>query len=122
MINLFVYILKHPGRPSVSSDLGLLQMAAGYFGYLDYATSAIRSLSFVKDIAQLARLVTERVRDSHGDGSEALSTSHAAVDTSIHDAIDLSSWNEVRIPLSSPFIPPPWRPRPWVLASEVFNC
>jgi hypothetical protein len=98
MINLFVYILKHPGRPSVASDLGLLQMAAGYFGYLDYATSTFRSLSFTKDIAQLARLVTERVRDSQGGGGEAISPSHAAADSSIHDAFDLSSWDEVRLP------------------------
>ena len=95
MINLFVYILKYPNRTSVSSDLGLLQMAAGYFGYLDYATSAIKSFSFIKDIVQIARVATERVRNSQISGGEALPTSHAPVDPSIYDAFDLSSWDEV---------------------------
>ena len=95
MINLFVFILKHPTRPSVSSDLGLLQLAAGYFGYLDYATSAMKSFSFIKDIVQIARFATDRVRDSQSSGGEPLPTSQAPVDTSIYDAFDLSSWDEV---------------------------
>ena len=70
-------------------------MAAGYFGYVDYATSAIKSFPFMKDIVQLARLATERVGDAQGGGNEALPISHAGADTGFPDAIDLSSWDEV---------------------------
>ena len=95
MINLFVYILKYPTRTSVSSDLGLLQMAAGYFGYLDYATSSTKSFPFTKDILQLARTATERARGSREGGADAVPTSVPAFDTSGSDVIDLSSWDEV---------------------------
>lgn len=95
MINLFVYILKYPTRSSVSSDLGLLQMAAGYFGYMDYATTSIKSWPFTKDIVKLAHNVTERVQGSHGGSSEALPALTAGLESSGNDSMGLWSWDEV---------------------------
>ncbi|KAH0829252.1 putative fungal specific transcription protein [Fonsecaea pedrosoi] len=94
MINLFVYILKYPTRSSVPSDLGLLQMAAGYFGYLDYATTSTKRFPFTKDIVKLAQNATERAQGSHRGGSEVLPALTAGLETNGNDGMDLCSWDE----------------------------
>lgn len=104
IINLFVYILKYPTRSSVSSDLGLLQMAAGYFGYLNYATTSLHPFSFTKDIVKLAQTATETVQGSHGGGNEALPSSTAGFEISGSDGVDLGSWDEVGLFFPSSFL------------------
>lgn len=90
-----MYILKYPTRSTVSSDLGLLQMAAGYFGYLNYATTSLHPFPFTKDIVKLAQTATEKLQGSHGAGSEALPSSTAGFEISGNDGMDLCSWDEV---------------------------
>ncbi|KAH6700646.1 fungal-specific transcription factor domain-containing protein [Leptodontidium sp. MPI-SDFR-AT-0119] len=63
MVNLFTYILGFPSLPSVSADLGLLDMVAGYFGYLGFSTSSQISLSFAKEITQWARAAVGRASE-----------------------------------------------------------
>lgn len=55
MINMFISILKTSTAESTSRDMGLMDMAAGYFAYLDYSTNSIFSCSFVQNLAQWAR-------------------------------------------------------------------
>jgi hypothetical protein len=54
-INLFIYILKHPGHPRILSDLALLDIGAGHFAGLEFATDSEISVPFVREVATLAR-------------------------------------------------------------------
>ena len=56
-INLFVYVIENPQLPSALSDLSLLDVAAGYFGQMEFVTGSKISFPFARDIAALARCV-----------------------------------------------------------------
>ncbi len=58
-INLFLYVVGNPAIPSVQSDLALLDVAAGYFGQMEFVTESKLSFPFVRDFAALARTVVE---------------------------------------------------------------
>lgn len=58
-INLFIFVIGNPGLPSVQSDLALLDVAAGYFGQLEFVTGSKLSFPFARDIAALARAVVD---------------------------------------------------------------
>lgn len=55
LINLFIHVLRYPSAPSVRSDIALLDVAAGYFGHMEFVTAAELSFPFARDIATLAR-------------------------------------------------------------------
>ncbi|EXJ70411.1 uncharacterized protein A1O5_06479 [Cladophialophora psammophila CBS 110553] len=61
LINLFIYILQNPQRPSIQSDLALMEVGAGYFARVKFATGSGISISFAREMATLAREATERV-------------------------------------------------------------
>ena len=63
MVNLFTYVLSFPSLPSVPADIGLLDMVAGYFGYLSFSTSAQVSVPFAKEVTQWARAAVDRARE-----------------------------------------------------------
>lgn len=65
---MFVLILKSPKTESSTRDIGLLDLAAGYFGYLDYATEATISFPFVRSLGSWARLVFSRAEDNDSRG------------------------------------------------------
>jgi hypothetical protein len=54
-INLFVHVIRFPRIDTVWSDLALLDVAAGYFGQMDFVTGSKLSFPFARDIAALAR-------------------------------------------------------------------
>lgn len=58
-INLFIYVIGNPQLPSVQSDLALLDVAAGYFGQMEFVTGSKLSFPFARDIAALARKVVD---------------------------------------------------------------
>lgn len=58
MIHLFIHIVCYPNLPTVPSDIQLVEMAAGYFGHLDYSTESSFSLGFIRDLAHWARVRT----------------------------------------------------------------
>jgi hypothetical protein len=62
MINMFASILKTPAGPATEKDMGVIDMAAGYFAYLDYSTDAVFSFDLVKNLAQWARQVVAQAR------------------------------------------------------------
>lgn len=59
LINLFVYILKNPLAPSAASDLSLLDVVVGHFGYLQFISSSQHVFPFPREIAAYARSVVE---------------------------------------------------------------
>lgn len=59
-INLFTHVLQHPGRESTQSDLSLLDIGAGHFARLEFATESVISHSFSREVAQLARLMVTK--------------------------------------------------------------
>lgn len=59
LINLFVYILKNPLAPSAASDLSLMDVVVGHFGYLQFISSSQHVFPFPREIAAYARHVVE---------------------------------------------------------------
>lgn len=55
MTNLFIYILQDPSSRTAQSDVALMDVGAGYFARLEFATCFQYSITLVKDIAVLAR-------------------------------------------------------------------
>lgn len=66
-INLFVYVIENPQMPSVQSDLALLDVAAGYFGQMEFVTGSKISFPFARDIAALARTVVDETQEAQPD-------------------------------------------------------
>lgn len=60
VICLFVHVLKAPKALSAASDLVLLDVAAGYFSRLEFATQSHMAYPFIKDLPRFARKVVER--------------------------------------------------------------
>ena len=58
-INLFVHTIRFPRADTVHTDLALLDVAAGYFGQMDFVTGSELSFPFTRDIATLARDVVD---------------------------------------------------------------
>ncbi|KIW99291.1 uncharacterized protein Z519_00954 [Cladophialophora bantiana CBS 173.52] len=60
-INLFIYVIQSPRLESVRTDLALLDVAAGYFGQMDFITGSKLSFPFTRDIATFGR----QIMDTH---------------------------------------------------------
>lgn len=54
-INLFIHILKFSNLPKTQSDVTLLNICAGHFARLEFATDSQMTSAFVTDVASLAR-------------------------------------------------------------------
>ncbi|KIW31163.1 uncharacterized protein PV07_02832 [Cladophialophora immunda] len=54
-INLFIHILQNPDLPTVPTDLALLEVGAGHFARLEFATESEVPIVFAKEVAALAR-------------------------------------------------------------------
>jgi hypothetical protein len=61
-LNLFVYILRYPTLPTTSADLGLLDVCAGHFGYIDFITSSEISISLPRESVNLAARIVKAAR------------------------------------------------------------
>lgn len=59
LINLFIYILQNPKHPRIQSDLTLMDVGAGYFARLKFATDSEFSIDFPKEIAVLSHGVSK---------------------------------------------------------------
>lgn len=58
-MNLFIHVIANPEVSSARSDLALLDVAAGYFGQMEFITGSMLSFPFARDIAALARMVVD---------------------------------------------------------------
>jgi len=77
VINLFLYLLKYPTLPTATPDLGLLDVCAGHFGYIEYLTSSWVSVSLPRDAANIASRVVR--------AAKAKQSKSASVEASKHD-------------------------------------
>lgn len=63
MINLFVCVLKNPFAPSTASDLSLMDIVIGHFGYLEFISSSELEFPFPREIAAHARSLVKKAKD-----------------------------------------------------------
>ncbi len=61
-INLFIHILKHPTLTSATADLGLLDVCAGHFGYIEFLTSSKISISLPREASNVASKVVKNMK------------------------------------------------------------
>lgn len=66
-LSLFVYVLRYPTLPTASADLGLLDICAGHFGYIDFMTSSEISVSLPRDSVNLAAKVVKTATKRQGN-------------------------------------------------------
>ena len=78
VVNLFLYILKYPTLPTASADLGLLDVCAGHFGYVEYLTASRVSISLPRDAANIASKVVRaaKAKAQESTSAEALNRDH----------------------------------------------
>ncbi|PVH76694.1 hypothetical protein DL98DRAFT_464707 [Cadophora sp. DSE1049] len=60
LINLFVHVLKHPAALSSPSDIALMDVVAGHFARLEFASAGELSFSFGRDLSRLARMAVSK--------------------------------------------------------------
>lgn len=63
LINLFIFILKHPTLPSTQSDIALLDVATGHFGHMEDVTSSELAFPFTREAAALARQTVKKEKE-----------------------------------------------------------
>ena len=72
-LSLLTYILRYPGSPTASADLGLLDISAGHFGYIEFMTSSRLSLSLPRESVNIAgKLVKEAKLQFDKDSASGL--------------------------------------------------
>jgi hypothetical protein len=74
MVNLFIHILTNPSLDSVKSDLTLLEVGAGYFARLDFETEGYCSISFPRELVQVARNAAKNAKSSESGRATAATT------------------------------------------------
>ncbi|OAL50323.1 hypothetical protein IQ07DRAFT_587004 [Pyrenochaeta sp. DS3sAY3a] len=67
-INIFIYILKFPNSATVTSDLALMDIVAGHFGYLEYYSTSQLSFPFVGEMTSIARAAVKKSREKDKPG------------------------------------------------------
>lgn len=77
-INLFIYLLKYPNMSTTSADLGLLDVSAGHFGYIEFLTSSQMSVSLPRETVNLASKVVKAAKA--GDSSLTTAGNNSSYD------------------------------------------
>lgn len=62
LINLFVCIIKDPLSTQAPSDLSLLDLVVGHFGYLQWISSSELNLAFPREVASYARDLVSKAK------------------------------------------------------------
>lgn len=71
VINLFIYVVKNPSLPTAMSDLGLLDVCAGHFGYIEFLTSSQVSISLPRDAASVASRIVRAAKTNEPERTPA---------------------------------------------------
>ncbi|KEF59159.1 uncharacterized protein A1O9_04003 [Exophiala aquamarina CBS 119918] len=58
-LSLLVYVLRNPTASTTRADLGLLDVCAGHFGYIDFITASAVSISLPRESVNLAAKVVK---------------------------------------------------------------
>lgn len=74
-LSLFIYLLKYPTLTTASADLGLLDICAGHFGYIDFMTSSEISISLPRESVNFAAEVVKLAKRKQ-DKNKTASLSH----------------------------------------------
>ncbi|KAK2682033.1 Zn(2)-C6 fungal-type DNA-binding domain [Fusarium oxysporum f. sp. vasinfectum] len=69
VINLFINVLERPTAQSATADVNLIDMMTGTFARLEYATSGHLNITFPRELADFARGLVSRLKDSPPDTS-----------------------------------------------------
>lgn len=59
VLTVFTHAVSHPSRAGLEDDVILLQIAAGYFGMLEYVTSGMVGMRNVSDLIRYAGLIAD---------------------------------------------------------------
>ncbi|TVY54622.1 putative transcriptional regulatory protein [Lachnellula cervina] len=89
LINLFVHVLKHPTAPSALSDITLIDVVAGHFARLEFASSGELTFSFARELSGLARLAVKKAQQ------KSLSESNKDADA-VNTASNYRSYDQQR--------------------------
>lgn len=60
LINLFIYVIQNPRSPTAQSDIALMDVIVGHFGFLGYITGAEVTSAFPRKVVSVARGVVDR--------------------------------------------------------------
>jgi hypothetical protein len=74
-INLFLNIVRWPNNPSAQSDITLIDIVAGMFARLDYASGGNMSISFPRELADHARALVPKSREQNREADSLQWTS-----------------------------------------------
>lgn len=69
-INLFTHILRAPQQPSALSDVALIEVVAGSFAQLEYASGGQLDLDFPRKMAEYARRLVSQTVETQTDLAE----------------------------------------------------
>lgn len=64
LINLFIYVIQNPRLPTAQSDIALMDVIVGHFGFLGYITGAEVTSAFPRKVVSIARGVVDRASKS----------------------------------------------------------
>lgn len=64
LINLFIYVIQNPRLPTAQSDIALMDVIVGHFGFLGYITGAEVTSAFPRKVVSVARQVVDRSSNS----------------------------------------------------------
>jgi len=62
LINLFLHVIQHPTLPTAHSDISLMDVIVGHFGYMEYVSGSELGFKFPRKIVSYAREVVKRAR------------------------------------------------------------
>ncbi|OQU99364.1 Fungal specific transcription factor domain-containing protein [Cladophialophora immunda] len=62
LINLFLHVIQHPTLPTANSDISLMDVVVGHFGYMEYASGSELVFKFPRKVVLYAREVVKRAR------------------------------------------------------------
>ncbi|EXJ76280.1 uncharacterized protein A1O5_00788 [Cladophialophora psammophila CBS 110553] len=62
LINLFLHVIQHPTLSTANSDISLMDVIVGHFGYMEYATGSELVFKFPRKVVAYAREVVKRAR------------------------------------------------------------
>lgn len=76
VVNLCIYILKYPELTTATADLGLLDVCAGHFGYMEFLTASQVSIALAREAANVASNVVKRTKSKGSSSASAQGASH----------------------------------------------
>ncbi|VUC32619.1 unnamed protein product [Clonostachys rosea] len=98
LINMFVCVLKDPLSPSTASNLSLMDIVVGHFGYVEFLSSSKLDLSFPREVASYARNLVKKVKEEKDSGNSISQLANVRSSPPAQDPIataDMSSFDPV---------------------------